>query len=328
MNRSFLLSTVLLTTGVLIGCSNDEGGAVNQQILETVVTEQRGDLRMAFDPFDDEADNTRTLRNNNFGQLTFQENDLVYVYTYNLQFYDFYTFKTDGFYFDVEKNGGTTPWVDTPTFGIMRGATSKELKGYIERTSRTYRVDVEIPRIFVYDANAESANIDGRGTRGYRCDLPMFGYASYSTEGSYIEISKMRYMVAVLRININGFAGKARFLRLSNTAGKPLSGNVTAILYTNPDNRKQTKLEVLDPDLPIYTDIYVDLTNAPSSAACIYLPVVPGLVGSSDGIKLEYSNDASHDNAIEATGWKTCSGVAFTGITFGQHKRYTVDCSF
>lgn len=327
MKRFFIFIAAIISAVVLVGCSKDDTTVETGQ-SETVNKQLKGDLRLTFDAFDDENGGTRALRNNNFGQLTFQENDLVYVYTYNLQFYDFYTFKTDGFYFDVDKNGGSTPWVDTPTFGIMRGATSKELKGYIERTSRTYRVDVEIPRIFVYDANAESANIDGRGTRGYRCDLPMFGYASYSTEGSYIEISKMRYMVAVLRININGFAGKARFLRLSNTAGKPLSGNVTAILYTNPDNRKQTKLEVLDPDLPIYTDIYVDLTNAPSSAACIYLPVVPGLVGSSDGIKLEYSNDASHDNAIEATGWKTCSGVAFTGITFGQHKRYTVDCSF
>lgn len=329
--KSYLFSLAsFFAASVLFGCSgNDLSPDINSPEPISSNSLQQGQLLLQFDPFDDEVTNaTRTLRNNNFGQLTFQDGDMVNVYNEELREYDFYTFKTDGFYYDVEKSGDDIPWVINPKYGIIRGSTTKDVKGYIHRSSRTYRIDVEIPRTFVYDISAETENIDGRGTRGYRCDLPMFGYAKTSTEGNYIEISNLRYLVAVLRININGFAGKARFLRLSNTAGKPLSGNLTAVLYTNPDNRKNTKLEVLDETLPVSSDIYVDLTNASSSSACIYLPVVAGLNGSSDGVRLEYSNDSSHNDPTQATGWISVDGVSFAGLSFSQHKRYTVDCDF
>ena len=320
----FSIIALFYVVAVLVACSKEETPTVEAPQAETSSTQVFGDLHFSFDPFDDEGATTRALRNNNFGQLTFQKNDLVNVYNESLKLYDFYTFQTDGFYFDAELNGGSDPWVDIPKYGILRGATSKEVKGYIHRSTRTYRVDVEIPRTFVYDAQAEQTNIDGKGTRGYRCDLPMFGYANYSTEGSYIEISNLRYLVAVLRLNLSGFSGKARFLRITNSAGKPLSGNLTACLYTDPSERKQTHLQVLDDDLTVYPDIYVDISAAPSTNACIYLPIVAGLNGSSDGVKLEYSNDSSASSAIEATGWTVVTSASFAGMNFAQHKRYIV----
>lgn len=324
MKNKLSIMAALFAVAVLIGCSKEEAPIVETQQAEASGTQMLGDLHLSFDPFDDEDVPSRALRNNNFGQLTFQENDLVNVYNESLRLYDLYTFQTDGFYFDAEQNGGGDPWVDIPKYGILRGATTKEVKGYIHRSSRTYRIDVDIPRTFVYDVNAEKANIDGNGTRGYRCDLPMFGYANYSSEGSYIEISNVRYLVAILRVDLSGFSGKARFLRITNSAGKPLSGNLTACLYTDPSERKQTRLQVLDDDLTVYPDIYVDISAAPATHACIYLPVVAGLNGSLDGVKLEYSNDSSASTAVEATGWAVVGSASFADMNFAQHKRYTV----
>ena len=322
----FSMIAALFAVATVTGCSKDETSVKTIQ-RETPSSQTLGDLRLTFDSFDDESTNTRALRNDNFGQLTFQENDLVNVYNENLCLYDLYTFNADGFYFDAELNGGGDPWVDTPKYGILRGATSKEVKGYIHRQTGTYRIDVEIPRILVYNSNAEKSDIDGKGTRGYRCDLPMFGYAGKNSEGDYIEISNVRYIVAILRINLSGLSEKVRYLRITNTAAKPLSGNLTACLYANPADRKQTRLQVLDEDLTVYPDIYVDVTSAPTANACIYIPIVAGLNGTTDGVKLEYSNDDSASSAIAATGWTTVDSASFAGMEFAQHKRYTISVS-
>ena len=326
MKKITSILSVSLAVTLLVSCSNDE--LASKESFQDVAVEQKGNLVLAFDPIEQDGASTRALRNNNFGQLTFQEGDIVNVYNDILRDYDYYTFQTDGFYYNSELSGDATPWVDAPKFAILRGATSQNVKGYIDRATRTTRVDVEIPHTLVYDANAEVANFDGNGHVGYACNLPMFGYASKSTEGNYMEISNLRYMVGLLKVSLNGAVGKATYLKLSNTAGKALSGSLTAQLYTNKDDRKQTKLGVMDEALTVYPEIYVDLTHIPSGAACIYLPVVAGLNGSTDGVKLEYTNDTTHSSATEATGWQAVPGVSFNGKVFGQHKIYECAYSF
>ena len=325
MKTILRLIPAVLALAMLMGCTNDETAPTTDIAKPTEGQSLRlGNLQLNFDPFDDEVSSTRALRNNNFGQLTFQESDLVNVYNEILQYYDIYAFRTDGFYYDKALNGGYSAIVTKPKYAILRGATKDDIKGYIHRSTSTYRIDVAIPRTFVYDANAEQPNIDGRGTPGFRCDLPMFGYADFSSEGDYIEVANLRYLVAVLRIDISGLKGNVRYLRLTNTAGKALSGSLTACMHTNPADRKQTYLQVMDDKLTVYPDLYIDMTAAPSNKACVYLPVVAGLDGTTDGVKLEYSNDASAISATTATGWTEISSASFTGMSFAQHKRYTV----
>jgi len=321
MKNYLKLFSVSLTVTLFASCSNNE--LPSEESFQTSTAEQKGDLRVSFDPLENEETGTRALRNENFGQLTFEEGDVVNVYNESLRYYDYYTFQTDGFYYDAEMSGDAIPWVDNPKFAVLRGATDQNIKGYIDRATRETRVDIEIPHTLVFNASSRVANFDGKGGVGYACNLPMFGYADYSTEGDYIEISNLRYLTGVMKISLTGI-GTAKYLKLSNTAGKPLSGVLTAQLYTSPDQRKNTKLEVLDEDLTVYPDLYIDLRNIPSGTSFVYIPIVAGLNGNTDGISLEYSTDTAHDSAIEAIGWLPVNGISFTGKTFVQHKRYTI----
>lgn len=323
MKSLLKLFSALFAVTLFAGCSGNE--LPDEEVFPKTSTEQQGDLRVTFDPFDNEGSTTRSLRNDNFGQLTFEYGDVVNVYNETLRYYDFYTFQTNGFYYDVEMSGDASPWVETPKFAILRGATDQDVKGYIDRASRTTRVDIEIPHVLVFDANSKVVNFDGKGGVGYACDLPMFGYASYSSDGDYIEVSNLRYLVGVMKIGLQGIAGTARFLKLTNTAGKPLSGVLTAQLNTDPAERKNTKLEVLDEKLTVYPELYIDLRSIPSGSSCIYIPVVSGINGTADGVKLEYSADTAHDSALEATGWQPVTSVNFAGMVFKQHCRYTVN---
>lgn len=322
--RNFLkLFVISLAVSLFAGCSNDE--PLSEVSLPTATTEQKGELRVTFDPFDNEGSTTRALRNDNFGQLHFEEGDVVNVYNETLRYYDFYTFKTDGFYYDAELSGDAIPWVEEPKFAILRGATDQNVKGYIDRATRTPRVDIKIPHTFIFDASSRVVNFDGTNGVGYACNLPMFGYANYSSEGDYIEISNLRYLTGVMKIGLEGIIGYARYLKLTNMANKPLSGTLTAQLYTAPEQRKNTKLEVLDENLTIYPELYIDLRGLPSGASCIYIPVVSGISGTADGVCLEFSADMTHDSAIEATGWQPVPSVNFAGMVFAQHCRYMVN---
>lgn len=323
MKDLFKVFGVSLIVTMFVSCSGNE--LPNEETPQTTIVEQKGDLRVTFDPFDNEGAGTRALRNDNFGQLTFKEGDVVNVYNETLREYDFYTFQTDGFYYDAALSGDAIPWVDEPRFAVLRGATDKNIKGYIDRATRTTRVDIEIPHTLVFNASSRVANFDGKGGVGYACNLPMFGYAGYSTEGDYIEISNLRYLTGVLKISLAGI-GTAKYLKLSNTGGKPLSGVLTAQLYTDPVQRKNTKLEVLDEDLTVYPELYIDLRSLPSGTSCIYIPVVSGISGTADGVCLEFSADMTHDSATEAIGWQPVPAVNFAGMVFAQHCRYMVNC--
>lgn len=323
MKRNFKVFSALLSMTLFAGCSGNE--LPDEEVSPKTPTEQQGDLRVTFDPFDNEGTTTRSLRNDNFGQLTFEDGDVVNVYNETLRYYDFYTFRTDGFYYDAEMSGDAIPWVEEPKFAILRGATDHNVKGYIDRATRTTRMDIVLPHTLVFDASSKVVNFDGKGGVGYACDMPMFGYASYSSEGDYIEVSNLRYLVGVMKIGLQGITGTARFLKLTNTAGKPLSGTFTAQLNTDPAERKNTKLEVLDEELTVYPELYIDLRSIPSGTSCIYIPVVAGISGTADGVKLEYSADTAHDSAEKATGWQPVTTVSFAGMTFKQHCRYTVN---
>lgn len=322
MKSNLKLFSVSLAVVLFGSCSSNE--LPSEETTQAVTAEQKGDLRVSYDPFDNEGASTRTLRNSNFGQLTFENGDVVNVYNETLRYYDFYSFKTDGFYYDAVLSGDATPWVETPKFAVMSGATDQNIKGYIDRKTQTTRVDIEIPHTLVFDDKSKVANFDGKGGVGYACNLPMFGYADYSSEGEYVEISNLRYMTGIMKINLQGLSS-AKFLKLSNTAGKALSGALTAILYKDPDQRKDTKLEVLDNSITVYPELYIDMRNLPSGTSYIYIPVLAGMNGTADGIKLEYSTDTTHESATEVTGWKSVTGVSFAGVVFKQHCRYSVN---
>ena len=236
--------------------------------------------------------------------------------------------------------------VTEPKFGVMPGKAVK--KAYIDRLTRTTRVDVEIPKTITYDAESETS-IDGKAM--YACNLPMFGYASFPEGEEYVAVSNVRYMVAILKIDLGKAISNASWLRLINygqgavvgtpyipygNAGgvtpdeetaKPLSGVLTAELYADDTQRKNVKLAQLDPTLETRPWICVDLRSVPSNTSCIYIPVVPGLDGDVDNIRLEYSATRA-ETPEEINDWVTIPGMSFPGKTFEQHKRFKGSYSF
>ena len=159
-------------------------------------------------------------------------------------------------------------------------------------------------------------------------------------------------MTAILKINLEKVVSNASWLRLINygqggdptkifgaddptgldlATAKPLSGIMTAELYSDPAERKNVKLAALDEDLAASWApyIYVDLRSVPSNTTCIYIPVVAGLDGDLDNIRLEYSKELGDDpNAFLQAEWHNIPGMAFPGKEFKQHSRYSGSYAF
>ena len=331
MKKYFKFIPVALAAIALASCSTDEfeTSSVKKQDVAN-----KGDLRMSWDAFDNDVP-TRTMRDNNFGTLTFEEGDQVNVYDEGLYSVDWYTFKEDAFYYESEGE----KMVETPKYGVMPGKNVK--KAYTDRATRTTRVDMEIPQIITYE--------EGDGL--YACNLPAFGYASLNAEEGYVEVSKLRYMTSILKIDLEKAVGNASWLRLINygydgiltqpysakdnadcigSMAKPLSGTLTAELYSDESKRKDVKLAALDEDLPWAPYLYIDLRSVPSNTSVIYIPVVPGLDGDVDNIRLEYSANRTEEdpNQISCGEWETIPGMSFPGKEFKQHSRYTGSAAF
>lgn len=343
MKGIFKLIPAALAVFALASCSTDviEGSKTQEQTIAN-----KGDLRMTFDAFDDETP-TRAMRDNNFGSLTFVDGDQVNVYSEDLYNTDWYEFDTDAFYYSSTGE----KMVTEPKFGVMPGKAVK--KAYIDRATRTTRVDIEIPEKITYDAESETS-IDGKAM--YACNLPMFGYASFPEGEEYVAVSHVRYMVGILKIDLGKAIGNASWLRLINygqgaavpvgytpygnpggvipdwATVKPLSGVLTAELYSDDDpdpnhDRTKVKLAQLDMTLETHPWLYVDLRSVPSNTSCIYIPVVPGLDGDVDNIRMEYSKSRI-DEPNEINDWVNIPGMSFPGKTFEQHKRYKGSHSF
>ena len=341
MKKFFKFIPAALAVLALASCSNDELLGEKAQQAQDVAN--KGDLRLSWDAFDNEG-GTRAMRNNNFGKLTFENGDQVNVYSDDLYKTDWYTFQDDAFYYDSEGE----KMVDNPKFGVMPGETVR--KAYIDRATRTTRVDIEIPDLIEYGSDQE-AKIDG--TDMYACNLPAFGYASLN-EAGYVEVKNLRYMVGILKIDLEKAVSNASYLRLINygqgavdangngefqhgadyseldwNTAKPLSGQLTAALAADEADRKEVKLEVLDETLPTAPYLYVDLRHVASNTSCIYIPVVPGLDGDLDNIRVEYTrNRNDFPQGFNAIDWAPVPGMKFAGKEFKQHSRYTGSWEF
>lgn len=327
-----------LAVFALASCSDVIETEKNSQIA---AVEQKGDLRLSFDAFDNDVA-TRAMRDNNFGTLTFIDGDQVNVYSEDLYKTDWYVFDTDAFYYGSEGE----KMVDNPKFGVMPGGDIK--KAYIDRKTRTTRVDMEIPTTITYGAKSETT-IDGKAM--YACNLPAFGYASLNPEG-YVEVANLRYMVGILKVNLEKVVSNASWLRLINygqggnpskilgsdddsgldwATAKPLSGIMTAELYGDESKRKEVKLAAIDETLSATWRpyIYIDLRSVASNTSCIYIPVVPGLDGDVDNIRLEYSKElGDNPESFTHSQWVNIPGMAFPGKEFKQHSRYSGSYAF
>lgn len=333
--KLFKLIPAALAVFALASCSTDE-------IESTQVAKQniasKGDLRINFDPIEGElgeaVNATRAMANRNFGGPQFEDDDLVFVYDEKMHSTDVYAFDAAddkmAFYFAHQFDGDekliTGEGDNIPAFGVFVGAVERNAdpfnsvkkypKGWVARNvpGTPTCVDVEIPHVMTYKQNGNL----------YGFDIPAFGVASFNSEEEYIQLDHFRFLTGILRVKLTNAFGNVSFLRLSNTAGKPVSGKLTATLDAN--NVGASQLEIVDEDYQYYNELYIDLRNVPSTLSYIYIPVVPGLDGDIDGLKLEYTDnrtteDIVGDDALGMITW-TNTGMEFPGITFQANHAY------
>lgn len=322
------LFPVALAAFALASCSTEDFESSKTQDLAN-----KGDLRIVWDTVDGNEE-TRALSDNKFNGPFFEEGDQIFVYDNLMHSTDVYAFQENAFYFDPQfEDDAPIIQGNDVAYAVYPGKywdfteeeeVVKAPKGYVLRTEvgTPTCVDIKIPRVLRYKEIA--------GQYGY--EIPFFGAASYhgtpGAEGTYIQADNFRALTARLRIKLDNAFGNVSYLRLKNTAKKPLSGTLTAKLYTG-DDRTKSMLQIVDKDYTVYPDIFIDLRNVPSNLSYIYIPVVCGpdydnlLNGDTDGITLMYSGDRTVDDptTIAETDW-TDTGMKFPGEVFSPNSRH------
>ncbi len=328
-----------LAVFALASCSTDEIEST-QPAEQNIAT--KGDLRITFDPLEGDVTGlnvTRAMSDRNFGGPLFEDDDMIFVYDDKMHSTDPYAFNADpdkmAFYFAPQFENDepliTGEGDNVPSFGVYAGivertgddfnSVAKYPKGWVARTleGTPTCVDIEIPHVLKYKQDGNT----------YGFEMPAFGAASFNGGSDpYIRLDNFRYLTALLRVKLTNAFGNATFLRLSNARGKALSGKLTAKLWTG-EKRKESKLEVVDPEYEFFDELYIDLSEVPSTTSFIYIPVVAGLDGDTDDIRLEYTgkrNISDVESELDDDGnpiaWEIVPGMQFPGIEFEANHAY------
>lgn len=336
MKGIFKLFSTALTVVALASCAGDDlqvGQKAPEQNLEA------GDLIITYDPLDNAV--TRGYRQGDFSMtqnrpMVYGEGDVFKVYDPDMFKYEVYNFDpTQKAFF---KTNSVT--ITDPKFVLFPG--DQVMRGYYDSDEDRTIAEINIPRIIEYNADSE-VFVDEEGTvTGYAYNLPMLGKAN-PLAGGKMGANNMRHLTAILKIDLENVYGNAMWLRITNQAGKVMSGTIAAVLDVSSDEaRKAVKLDpsVNKPDLVTYPDMYVDLRNVPSPKSVIFIPIIEGLT-EADNIKLEYT---AYPGDLDETpgsdwlalieqgdaGWATATteqkwvntGMEFPGINFKHNNLY------
>jgi len=343
MKSIMKLFPAALTVLALASCSD-----IDQPGLEGKSAPiEEGDLIVTVDPMDYEGVTTRAYRNVGFTTLDFVEGDTLNVYDADLYKHDVYAADATGKF----KIFNGPAKLDAPQFALFPG--NEVVRGYWNYDDDMVYAEFQIDPVQVYDDKSEKV-IDAAGNVGYKVNLPMWGVAR--KDGEQVKAT-LRYLTAILQINLKNAFGNANWLRLSNGAGKPLSGTFRAKLdaegapnawadaaKTQYTNYGAVKLEKGLDDLKTNDYILIDLRKVPSDASCIFLPVIEGLDGDLDDIKLEYTayngeaetintvsvreqDDPNWSSAANNAKWVD-TGCYFYGEEFIHNKKITCGYNF
>lgn len=339
MKGIFKLFSTALTVVALASCAGDDlqvGQKAPEQNLEA------GDLIITYDPLDN-AVATRGFRQGDFSMT--QNRPMVYGAGDVFKVYDPDMFKYEVYGFDEAQKAffkTNSVTITDPKFVLFPG--DQVMRGYYDSDEDRTIAEINIPRIIEYNADSE-VFVDEEGTvTGYAYNLPMLGKAN-PLAGGKMGANNMRHLTAILKIDLENVYGNAMWLRITNQAGKVMSGTIAAVLDVSSDEaRKAVKLDpsVNKPDLVTYPDMYIDLRNVPSPKSVIFIPIIEGLT-EADNIKLEYTAYPGDLDENPTSGWSNLidydptdaawlaatteqkwvnTGMEFPGINFKHNNLY------
>ncbi len=321
MKKSIKFMTAAMAVLALASCSNDDFLSEGQR----ATVANKGEMIVEVDPLDNAGVGTRAYRDastDNF--LQFVSTDKMRVYDNKLQNFDIYKSNDNGTKFFVEGEQGVEG--SEATYALFPAEMVK--RGYLDKpTGKTY-ADFIIPEVITYDENSEY-DAKEKGVY-YASNLPMFGKVTSTADGG-LKVTGLRHVCAVVKISLENAYTNATYLRLTTGAAlegdpeaKPMSGTFTAALTTDEATRKDVKLEAMEDydDVKRYPDLYIDLRKVPSPTSVIYIPVVPGLDGDVDDVKLMYTTvDMDDPKEIDLVDWKD-SGCKFPNHEMKQNSLY------
>lgn len=321
MKKSIKFMTAAMAVLALASCSNDDFLSEGQR----ATVANKGEMIVEVDPLDNAGVGTRAYRDaSTDGFLQFVSTDKMRVYDNKLQNFDIYKSNDNGTKFFVEGEQGVNG--SDATYALFPAEMVK--RGYLDKpTGKTY-ADFIIPEVITYDENSEY----DAGEKGvyYASNLPMFGKVTSTGDGG-LKVTGLRHVCAVVKISLENAYTNATYLRLTtqkaldgDPEAKPMSGTFTCALTTDEATRKDVKLEAMEDydDVKRYPDLYIDLRNVPSPTSVIYIPVVPGLDGDVDDVKLMYTTENVDDpKDIDNWDWYD-SGCKFPNHEMKQNSLY------
>ena len=321
MKKSIKFMTAAMAVLALASCSNDDFLSEGQR----ATVANKGEMIVEVDPLDNAGVGTRAYRDaSTDGFLQFVSTDKIRVYDNKLQNFDIYKSNDDGTKFFVEGEQGVKG--SDAAYALFPADMVK--RGYLDKPTGKTFADYIIPEVITYDENSEY-DAEEKGVY-YASNLPMFGKVTSTADGG-LKVTGMRHVCAVVKISLENAYTNATYLRLTtqkaldgDPEAKPMSGTFTAALTTDEATRKDVKLEAMEDydDVKRYPDLYIDLRKVPSPTSVIYIPVVPGLDGDVDDVKLMYTmTDMEDPKDIALEDWKD-SGCKFPNHQMKQNSLY------
>ena len=326
MKKSIKFMTAAMAVLALASCSNDDFLSEGQR----ATVANKGEMVVEVDPLETGV-GTRAYRDASDDKfLQFVGTDKIVVYDNQLLSHDIYKSNDEGTKFFIE--GKQTIKDGQAAYALFPAPMVK--RGYMDyNTGKTY-ADFIIPEVLVYDENSEY-DAEEKGVY-YASNLPMFGKVTSTGDGG-LKVTGLRHVCAVVKISLENAYTNATYLRLTTGAAldgdvdaKPMSGTFTCALTTDEAERKNVKLEAMEEydDVKRYPDLYIDLRNVPSPTSVIYIPVVPGLDGDVDDVKLMYTTeDADDPKDIALWDWYD-SGCKFPNYEMKQNTLYKAGHSY
>jgi len=321
MKKSIKFMTAAMAVLALASCSNDDFLSEGQR----ATVANKGEMIVEVDPLDNAGVGTRAYRDaSTDGFLQFVSTDKIRVYDNKLQNFDIYKSNDNGTKFFVEGEQGVKG--SDAAYALFPADMVK--RGYLDKPTGKTFADYIIPEVITYDENSEY-DAEEKGVY-YASNLPMFGKVTSTADGG-LKVTGMRHVCAVVKISLENAYTNATYLRLTtmkaldgDPEAKPMSGTFTAALTTDEATRKDVKLEAMEDydDVKRYPDLYIDLRKVPSPTSVIYIPVVPGLDGDVDDVKLMYTmTDMDDPKDIALEDWRD-SGCKFPNHEMKQNSLY------
>ena len=301
MKNLFKLTTAALALVAFASCSNEDLFGDGQKLNKDGIKVEVEDLIDANTTLTRSAYTPTEVGGKKQGQLSWNTWDVIRVTDATMVKYDKYKFDGSAFVFDKVATGRDKAYLTEPKYASYPDATMRW-----ENTLMQSIGEYTINPNYTWNENWE---VDG----AFTAEIPLWG--TVEKDDTYGISTKLQYLTAVLRINLDNIPGNATNVRvtgwknLAGTQPAPMAtdedganpGFFQAIYATDDELDENATLAPIDGmDYKNYID--VNVSRATKSKSYIFLPLI---VQKYQLLTISYSND----NGATYTKFKDIKGL-------------------